>query len=220
MPAPVSRLKKSEIIWLSRNKCRHGHDYLSHYNCFVDENPDMTRMGFIDIEVSNLKANFGIILTWCIKERDGDILYDTINESDLKSGNFDKRITASLIKAMGDFDILVGYYSTRFDIPFIRSRAVHMGIDFPNYGEIIHKDLYYIIKSKFQLHRNSLETACRFLLNDTNKTHLDYKIWTNAIRGDAKSIEYILEHNKLDVIDTERLYNAVSGFNRPASASI
>lgn len=220
MPAPVSRLKKSEIIWLSRNKCRHGHDYLSHYNCFVDENPDMTRMGFIDIEVSNLKANFGIILTWCIKERDGDILYDTINESDLKSGNFDKRITANLIKAMGDFDILVGYYSTRFDIPFIRSRAVHIGIDFPNYGEIIHKDLYYIIKSKFQLHRNSLETACRFLLNDTNKTHLDYKIWTNAIRGDAKSIEYILEHNKLDVIDTERLYNAVSGFNRPASASI
>lgn len=90
MPAPVARMKKSEIIWLSRNKCRHGHDYLSHYNCYIEENPDMARVGFLDIETSNFKANFGIMLTWCIKQKDGSILEDAITEKDLKSGNFDK----------------------------------------------------------------------------------------------------------------------------------
>lgn len=220
MPAPVARMKKSEIIWLSRNKCRHGHDYLSHYNCYIEENPDMARVGFLDIETSNFKANFGIMLTWCIKQKDGSILEDAITEKDLKSGNFDKRIVKSLVDAIQNFDMLVTYYGTGFDLPFIRSRAVHLGIPFPGYGEIIHKDLYYIIKSKFKLTRNSLVVACNFLLNDSNKTQLSYKHWINALRGEKESIEYILEHNRMDVVDTERLYNAVVEFNRPASTSM
>lgn len=220
MPAPVAKLKKSEIVWLSRNKCRHGHDYLSHYNCYIEENPDTARIGFLDIEASNLKANFGIMLTWCIKKRNGEILEDAITEKDLKAGKFDKRIVKSLVEAISEFDMLVTYFGTGFDLPFLRSRAVHMGIPFPNYGEVVHKDLYYVIKSKFKLTRSSLETACRFLLNDTNKTHIDYTYWINALRGDKESIEYILEHNRMDVVDTERLYNAVVDFNRPASTSM
>jgi uncharacterized protein YprB with RNaseH-like and TPR domain len=220
MPAPVYKLKKSEIIWLSRNRCKHGHTYLDHYSCFEKEKPDMMRIGFLDIEASNLKANYGVILTWAIKKKNGPVLHDKITKKDINKGTYDKRIVKSLVKAMGQFDLIVTYYGTGYDLPFIRTRAVHHDIDFFNYGEINHKDVYYIIRNKFQLNRSSMENACRFLLGETDKTHIDFEYWLKALKGDKESIEYILDHNIKDVQDLEKLYNKVHSFNRPSNTSI
>ncbi len=219
--APVHRLKKNEIIALVRGRCPHGHTYLEHYSCYKKE-PE--RVGFLDIEASNLDADFGIMLSWCIKDgTSGETIHDVITLEDIqkaKAGCEDKRITKSIIKSMLGFDRIVGYYSSRFDIPYIRTRAMATGVKFPDFGTLNHLDLYYAVRYKFKLSRNSQENACRVLLGKTDKTRIEAKYWRGAARGDKSALRHVLDHNKKDVLDLEKLYHAVLRFTRRKDTSI
>jgi len=133
--APIHRLSKKELIWLGSHRCKHSHTYLEHYSCFLEENPSMEeKVGFLDIETSNLDANFGIILTWCIKIKDGNIISNMLNNNDFKQNGssnmfrIDKRIVRDLIDEILKLDRLVTHYGRKFDIPFIRTRALIDGL--------------------------------------------------------------------------------------------
>lgn len=221
MKAPVWRLKKSEIIWLGTHYCKHRHTYLAHYNCYLTEHPNEgEQIGFFDIETSNLDANYGIMFSYCIKPAGKrEITGRLITSKELKK-DLDKEVCKQLLIDISKFDKLVGYYSTKFDIPFIRTRCIRHGLEFPEYGQLFHKDVYYIIRNKFKLHRNRQEIACRFLLGKTEKTHLLPETWMRAMQGDKKSLQYIYDHNKRDVRDLERLYNKVINFHLPSNKSI
>lgn len=219
MLAPVSRLKKTTIIWLSRHRCKHKHTYLEHYNCYLKDNPEGQRVGFLDIETSNLDANYGIMLCYCIKELGKNkILERTITKAELKK-ELDKKLVGQCVKDINKFDRVITYYGTGFDIPFIRTRALRWNLDFPIYGELWHDDIYYIIRNKFKLHRNRMEVACQTLLGKTRKTHINPDLWTRALQGDQRSIKYILDHCRRDVKDLEELYNKVINFKRESETS-
>lgn len=209
MSAPIHKLKKDEIIKLSKGKCEaHGHNYLEHYNCYLTENPEKEeRIGFFDIEASNLVADYGILLSWCIKDSLSDKIYsDVLTPQDVKKGTEDKRIVASCIDTLKKFDRVVTYYGTGYDLPFLRARAAIVDVPFPTFGTLKHKDVYYTIKSKYKLSSRRLENACRHILGHTDKTRIDAKYWRNGVRGDKKSLQYILTHNEYDVLDLEKLY--------------
>jgi len=217
-------MKKTEMLEFLTGRCKHGHKYFAHPACFLKEKGRKLRIGFIDIEASNLKANFGIILTYCIKIYGEDkILEGAIKEEDLRNGNFDKNLCKQLIKDMLKFDLLIGYYSTKYDIPFIRSRCLFHKLDFPIYKMINHKDLYYMVKRLLSLHRNSLEVATKFL-GIKGKNHVMGQEWNQAVMCSGekfeKAIAYIIDHNRKDVIITEKLYRKLKEFDRGIIKSI
>ena len=84
----LNRLRKSDIIWLAKNRCSHKHTYLEHPQCFFTENPSESplyeKIGIFDIECSNLNADFGYIISYCIKEKNGDILESCVTSQDIK----------------------------------------------------------------------------------------------------------------------------------------
>ncbi len=218
---PLHRLKKQELVWLATHRCQHGHLFIEHYNCYLKEHPDRERIGFLDIETSNLDADFGIIISYCIKVKGENKIYQgVINKDDLKRNEIDKRIVKKLVNDLNNFDTIVGFYSTRFDLPYIRTRALVCKIPFPNYGTIKHKDIYYISRNKLKLHSNRQESVCRTILGTTEKTHLISKYWIGALRGDEQSLRYILDHNKKDVFDLERIYDKLIYFVSPSNKSI
>lgn len=218
--APVNKLKKTEIVWLSNHRCRHSHTYLEHYQCYLSENPERGRTGYLDIEASQLNASFGFMITYCIKDSKSDKIYGRkITKKELVGKNKDKKLVEDCIEDMKRFDRIVTYYGTRFDIPFIRTRALHNNIDFPLYGTLIHNDLYYIVRNKFKIGRNSLDAACKSLLGYSTKTHLEPDYWINATTGDQKSLNYIFEHNKQDVLLTEALHDKIIGFRKRSDLS-
>lgn len=219
MRPPISRLSKKEIIWLNRNKCKHQHTYLSHYPCYLKENPNQERIGFFDIETSHLKANFGIIFSYCIKVKDGKIYHRRITKKELKDC-LDREVVRQCIKDLEKFDRIITYYGSKFDFPFLRSRALKHKIEFPVFGEIIHDDIWFVVRGKFKLHSNRQDVACKFLLGHTEKTHLDPDIWMSALQGNEKSISWIVDHNKRDVKDLEKLYNTVIPYARHKNSSI
>lgn len=222
MPAPVARLKKTEIVWLSNHTCTtHGHTYLSHYNCYLKEQPNQQRLGFFDLECSNLDADWGIILSWSVlNDKTQDIESDVITKKDIEAGIEDKRIVQSFVEAITQYDKIVGFYSSRFDIPYARARAVINKVKFPSYGAITHQDLYFLLRNRFKLSSRRQENCCRVLLGKTNKTRIENKYWRNAVRGDKKSLEYVLDHNIKDVKDLRRLYHKTIEFGRRTDNSL
>ena len=169
-------------------------------------------IGYLDIETTGLKANVDIMLSWAIKTRDKDeVVSDVIKKSEVFSGKYDYRIVKSLIKALGNYDIIMTYYGTRFDVPFMRTRALDHGLPFPKFRSLSHKDIYYLVRSKLQLTRSSLKTATEFL-GIQGKTNLDPRVWRDARYGDAKALKYVFDHNVADVEILEDLHKKIEEY--------
>lgn len=115
-------LNAKELRWLSLHRCAHNHTLAEHYACFKRGNVNKERVGFIDIEAEDLKADYGIMFSYVIKPLDQSKLYfDILNRKDVKNrdrhrATEDKRILLHLIKDMRNFDRLVGHYSSRYDL--------------------------------------------------------------------------------------------------------
>jgi len=204
---------------MSEQRCIHRHTIKTHPNCFrmgLIKYDWWTnkRIAYLDIETSDLKADFGIVLSWCLKFKNEKFIYsDVITKKDIENRTFDKRIIESLLKELEKVDIVVTYYGTNFDIPFLRTRAERWRLDFPKFGFIYHWDLYYKVKRLFATRRKSLGVITHFLGID-GKTPLDPEIWFIAKYGDTKALEEILEHNEQDVIILERLHKRIEEYTR------
>lgn len=207
----IRKLKKAQLVALATKRCIHGHLYLEHFSCAEKEGvlqePPPERIGFLDIETSNLAADFGIMLSYAIKEEGGKIYADYITPKELESKGQDKRLVRECISVMEKFDRLVGFYSARFDMPYIRSRAMAHDLHYPAQGEIKHTDLWFQARSKLRLHRNRLQTVCDFLEIPSKQHKLDGPQWIKALTGRKSALKHIFEHNKEDVISLEEAYH-------------
>lgn len=210
MEIPIRKLLKRDLIWLAENKCRHAHSYLSHYACFLAEKPDTSplveKIGIFDIETVGLKANWSHMLCWCMKEQGKDIVHsDLITTKEARDKN-DSRIIKSAVKEIGKYDRICGYYSTRFDIPYTRSRALAQGIDFPGYKDLYHTDLYYVARSKFAIHSNRLASICQYFGIPAKNHPMTPDLWQRAGAGQPEALKEILTHCEEDVVSTDAVF--------------
>lgn len=219
--APIPQLSKEELLTLYKGKCKHGHRYISHYNCYLNEKPGGMRIGFFDIEASNLKADFGIVLCYCIKDSQSDKIFERCVTNKELSKDLDKSVIKQMVEDFKQFDMLVTYYGTNFDLPFVRVRALNLGVPFPEHGDLLHRDVYYIVKSKMAaLSSKRLENACNVLIGESQKTRINSEHWLQGLRGSKVSLDYILDHCRKDVLDLEKLYNKVKPFTKEVKKSV
>lgn len=213
--------QQQEIYWQGR--CRHRHVYADHPNCFIHEvlNKNGTLLeGYWDIETTGFEANYHHMLSWVIKVR-GQDKYDkaVITKDDLDKGIFDKRICQELADTLKKYDIIYTYYGTGFDIKFARSRCMYWGIPFPEFGNLQHKDIYYMVKRLLKLNRSSLEAATRFLGID-GKNHVLGEEWMLARIGNPRGLRYVLEHNIFDCDILEKLHDRLQNFAKRTTRSV
>ena len=213
----LANLTKKEIVKRSNFKCKHFHDGLTHPNCYVDKEE---KIGFLDIEASNLKANFGIVLSYCIKELDGDVIKNVITTDEIRNFHFDKRLMKEFKDDCSKFTRLVTYYGSRFDIPFLRTRCLHYNLPFPVYSEIAHSDIYMMARGKLCLHSKKLGIVSKWLGIPAKEHPIVEDVWLKAMTGDQKSLDYILVHNVEDVISTEGVWKAMEPYIRITETSI
>lgn len=226
MRAPVKQMLKREVEWLGSHSCKHGHSYLEHYNCFLEEKPEecpfQERIGFLDIESSDLNANFGYVFSYCIKELDGPIIKRVLSPKEIRSYVFDKKLMQDLCNDIKKFHRVVVYYGgdRRFDLPFLRTRALKYGLDFPLYKDIMLTDVYTWVKAKLRLNRNRMFEACRMFGIESKGHWLNPYVWERAKAGHKESLQYILTHNIEDVESLEELYKLLAPYCRKGKTSI
>lgn len=230
----ISKMTKEDILRLSRMTCKHGHNYLEHSKCAFDEEAVLTtssgrkliikeKIGFLDIETFtfNFKADMGFMMTYCIKDLGGKVHTNSITAKEcMMSKDNDKRLMTDLIKDLRKYTRVVGHYSTFFDIPFLRTRAIYYGMDFPIYKEIYHSDTFFLLKGKFSLRSKSLMHACDFFGIAAKGHKFDFQLWYNAAKGDRKSLQHVLIHNVEDVESTEKLWLKIRPFSMETKRSI
>lgn len=214
------------LVW----RCEHGHNGYEHGRCYDRFHAIEQNIGFLDIETEDLRADYGIIFGYCIKDSKSDKIYeDCITLKDIQKyksskrdviPHEDKRVIQSLIKDMGRFTRLVGHYSSRFDMPYIRTRAVMCGLQFPTFGSLVQTDTWMILKLKFKLSRNSLQNGCQKLVGMSEKDHLSLSIKHGCLRGEEWALKDTMKHCRQDVRDTERLYNLIYGYANETKSSI
>lgn len=229
MLAPVKRLKHQEIVWLSTRRCRHGHSFLEHWTCYEKNPPkdspletNQERIGYFDIESSDLNAEFGYVFSYAILDDSGKVCGRVLTPEEILSNNFDRKLMAELAQDLKEFDRLVVYWgkSWRFDIPMVRSRCEKYHVPFPKYREMWVTDLYDIVKSKLRLRRNRMQNACNFL-GIESKTHpLEADIWQTAVTGNKKSLQWIWDHNVEDVKSTRELWLRLKDYAPISKTSI
>ena len=122
--------------------------------------------------------------------------------------SLDRNVVKKLLKDIQRFDRLYTWYGARFDIPYIKARALIHGLDADpvSYGSRFHKDLYFVGRRNLKISSRRLENVARLLLGKSNKTRLEPILWTKAQMGDRKALKYVVEHCDYDVIDLEKVH--------------
>ena len=173
------------------------------------------RQGYWDIETSQAgrgAGNFGIIYCWCIKSRTtgltaGDYMHRRTRAEE-------KRVVQSMITELRKFDRVFTWYGTRHDATISRSRAEHYGLDFPGYQELLHTDLYFSFRSKFQLHSNRQDAVAEFFGMAQQDHSLRPATWTDALFNDTfkEAIAHIFQHCEEDVDQTAVIHERIEKY--------
>lgn len=119
-------------------------------------------------------------------------MYKTITKKDIDNGKWDYNVIKQLCEDLKKFDRIIGYYSSRFDNSFVRTKAVKWNLEFPYFKELYHTDLYYIIRNKFAFHSNRLKVACDYFNIPSKEHDIKPEIFLNAITGKKSAIDYVL----------------------------
>jgi uncharacterized protein YprB with RNaseH-like and TPR domain len=172
-------------------------------------------VGYLDIEASQLNADFGIIYSWVIKYQ-GQNKYEqaVITRDEIIDGTLDKRVCQELMEALKKFTLIYTFYGTGFDLPFIRTRCLMNNVSFIPRGEVEHRDAYYLARRCLKLHSGSLDSVCS-ALGIVGKTHLEGRFWILANSGNPDALKYILDHNRADTVILERVHERLAEFEAP-----
>jgi uncharacterized protein YprB with RNaseH-like and TPR domain len=162
----------------------------------------------LDIESTGLDANTSQLISIGLLEMDGGI--DTIffvdnprNEKQVIENFFD---FLSIRKGVR----LITYYGSYFDVPFVVSRALTLGIDVKKYNIFPFRqiDMYDVVKRTLKLSKNSLGDVCKFL---GIKKEFDIEgrdmpnIYLKAVSGDLELRKKIDDHLKDDLITLRKV---------------
>lgn len=229
-----SRWTDDEINERAAFQCEHKHTGLTHPNCFNKAKNIQERKGCLDIESSNLKADFAICLSWCIKLSGADTYcYDSVKKADIDKGLYDARVIASLVEEMWNYDRLITHYGKNgyFDIPFIRARylwlkarKLYTGPEFPGFGQMYVSDTYTMAKKLLTISSRRQNVVANTILGMDVKTPIDRDYWMAITCGSSKqriaAMEYIVEHNIKDCEQLDANYLTMLPFVTESKTSI
>ena len=210
MRVPVRKCLKQDLIWFGENFCRHNHTYLEHYSCYRAEQPStapmVEKIGVFDIETTGLPANWSIMAAWCMLDHTtGEITHDLMSRREMRDRT-DKRLIKSACKEIKKYDRIIGWYSSRFDIPYVRTKALYHGLDFPAYKDLYHTDLLYVSRQKLRLSSNRLEAVCQYFEIPAKGHKMTPKLNNELQAGEQEALNDVLEHCKEDVWSTNEVF--------------
>lgn len=167
------------------------------------------KIAFFDIETTNLNANFGYVIAVCWKFR-GNKKIHTVKITDSptfkKDPTNDKWVVQTAAEGLSKADMWVGWYSTRFDEPYLNSRLLYH--DLGPMPPVPHVDGWKIARYKMKLNSNRLQTVTSFLGME-DKTPLSGPIWIRAMAGQKDAINYVVKHCQQDVVVLEQVFEKI-----------
>lgn len=159
-----------------------------------------------------MSADFGIILTFGSKFV-GKGKVEVLNILDYQDKSKDlikaeRRLLMDVSERMLTADVWLGHYACWYDLPFINSRLLYHKLPVlpPNFSQL---DTWKIARNRLKLRNNRLITISEFLGTEDEKNAIKPEQWLRALSGHRPSMDYIVDHNRRDVLVLEEVYNRI-----------
>ena len=122
----------------------------------------------------------------------------------------DETLIKEFIEIMNKADEIIGHNGDRFDIPWVRTRALFHGIkNVPRWRTL---DTLKSVRSNLKFPSNRLGDIAKYLGLDVQKMDTSFSLWKNVMKGDQEALDYMVEYCEYDVLVLERVYEKVIGF--------
>jgi DNA-directed RNA polymerase subunit RPC12/RpoP len=143
------------------------------------------------------------------------ICYKWENDTKVYSLNWDKdqcdkQMLIDFIKIANEADELVGHNGDKFDLTWIRTRALfHRLPMFPQYTTI---DTLKQARSTFRFNSNKLDYIANFL-GIGSKLETGFGLWRDIVlNNDKKALASMIKYCKNDVVILEKVFNHLSSY--------
>lgn len=169
---------------------------------------DSAKILLFDIEATNLDADFGFAI--CVGYRwygEKKIYVPSVLDYPTAFGRDptnDKYLMRDIHRVLSQADVIVGFYSKLFDLPWLMARMLHHGL--PSLPAIPHVDLYFTARANLKIHSRRLANLIDFLNLKAEKTRLSGPVWVRAGAGHAPSIRYVVDHCWHDIDALDKTY--------------
>lgn len=161
---------------------------------------------FLDIEATDLEADIGNVLSigykWAHEEKTHVL---SILDYPGKKINDDSRLLAKFRPVFEEADIVVHHFGDFYDIPFLQTRMLVHGMQpLPKVATV---DTWRIAKKRLKFGSNRLARILEVLGCPYEKSPVKLSLWADARCGNKKAMKYVIEHNRLDVLVLEWVFN-------------
>ena len=119
----------------------------------------------------------------------------------------DTQLIATIIDYLNEADYVVAHNGRKFDIPFIKARAMVNGINPPSPFKII--DTLEIAKKEFLFSSNSLAALATELKWSPKLSHgkfSGFSLWSECLKGNNEAWEEMKKYNIQDTLTLEEVY--------------
>lgn len=169
----------------------------------------MRIVGF-DLETTDLKALMGRILCCSFVEvlpsegarkKRADIWTwraDAKSFRNRKNRIDDSKLAVAIRNRLEEFDMVVGWNSKLFDIPFLNARLAQAGHR-PFHPHFNLDLMWYAGGSSLRIGSKKLDNVQKFFGLSEEKTPIAWKDWQNAAAGDKAAMDQVVLHCEADV---------------------
>lgn len=135
---------------------------------------------------------------------------DTVHSLTWTDEQDDKALLESFVKDLHKANQIVAHNGDRFDLKWLRMRAIQHGIPMhPRYETI---DTLKIAKSQFKFHSNKLDELGKFL-GVGEKIETNMQLWDRVIlESDPEALAEMVRYCKQDVVLLEKVFNKLKPY--------
>lgn len=155
-------------------------------------------IAFVDIEASNLKADFGTVVVVSIKP------YGEKPKTFSAKPGRDKALMKAVAAELAKYPVWVTFYGKMFDVPFMNSRLLVNGL--PPLPKHHHIDMYWVVKLQTALSRRNQAHLLEWLEAPSKKMSVSPNVWASMPANPDASLKTLRERCESDVIGLEAMY--------------
>lgn len=157
------------------------------------------------------------ILTYAAKWLNDDTIYEgnAFEEEDLD----DFEIVSQLWSLVDECDILIAHNLKRFDKQKLNARFLYHGLPPTSPYKMV--DTLEEARQNFGTTYHKLDYLAKFIGSDGKMEHSGFDLWKKCMDGDEESQKIMIDYNRKDVIELEKVYLALRSWDsRHPSVSI
>lgn len=160
---------------------------------------------FLDIECSNLKADFGTVVVVSIKPIGKKPVTFTA-----RPGR-DKKLLKDVVAELEKYTVIVTFYGKMFDVPFLNSRLLRHGL--APLKKKHHIDMYWVIKNQTVLSRRNQAHLLEWLATPQKKMSVSPNMWAETLHADTtEGLDILTKRCESDVEGLEAMFQQAKTF--------